>query len=124
MGWRGVHIKRTCRARSSGIISYTAEAARPLRRKPLIVHRHTTLYRICKRRFKGNYYRCLIVHRHTTLYRILGLTFICSTLLLMTLSAVPAWPSAIRVALFLLSFFPLILSLSYFHLGNQEGSGY
>ncbi len=111
-------------ARSSGIISCTAETARSLRRKLLIVHRHTTLSRICKRRFKGNYYRCLIVHRHTTLYRILGLTFLCSTLLLMALSAVPAWPSATRVALFLLSFFPLILSLSYFYLGNQEERGY
>jgi hypothetical protein len=65
-----------------------------------------------------------MVHRHPTLYRILGLVFLCSTLVLMFLSATPAWPSATRTALFLFSFFPLILSLSYFHLGNQEERGY
>ena len=87
-------------ARSSRIISCTAETARPLSRK------------------------LLMVHRHPTLYRILGLVFLCSTLVLMLLGAAPAWPSATRAALFLLSVFPLILSLSYFHLGNQEERGY
>ncbi len=42
----------------------------------------------------------------------------------MLLSAASAWPSATRAALFLLSFFLLILSLSYFYLGNQEEKGY
>ncbi len=65
-----------------------------------------------------------MVHRHPTLYRILGLVFLCSTLVLMFLSAAPDWPAATRAALFLLSVFPLILSLSYFHLGNQEERGY
>ncbi len=82
------------------IISCTAEAAGPLRRK------------------------LLMVHRHPTLYRILGLVFLCSTLVLMVLSAAAAWPPATRAALFVLSVFPLILSLSYFHLGNQEERGY
>jgi hypothetical protein len=59
-----------------------------------------------------------MVHRHPTLYRILGLVFLCSTLVLMFLSTAPDWPSATRAALFMLSFFPLMLSLSYFHLGN------
>ncbi len=87
-------------ARNIRIISRVAKAARPLRRK------------------------LLMVHRHPTLYRILGLAFLCSTLVLMLLGASPAWSSATRAALFLLSFFPLILSLSYFHLGNQEERGY
>lgn len=65
-----------------------------------------------------------MVHRHPTLYRILGLVFLCITLVLMFMSASPAWPSSARVALFMLSFFPLMLSLSYFHLGNQEESGF
>lgn len=65
-----------------------------------------------------------MVHRHPTLYRILGLIFLCITLVLMFLSAAPAWPSSAHVALFLLSIFPLMLSLSYFHLGNQEERGY
>jgi hypothetical protein len=65
-----------------------------------------------------------MVHRHPILYRILCLIFLCSTLVLMVLSAAPAWPSATRAALLLLSVFPLILSLSYFHLGNQEERGY
>ena len=82
------------------IISCTAEAARSLRRK------------------------LLMVHCHPTLCRILGLVFLCCTLVLMVLSAAPAWPSETRAALFLLSLFPLILSLSYFHLGNQEERGY
>ncbi len=65
-----------------------------------------------------------LMHRHQTLYQILGLLFLCSTLVLMFLSAALAWPSATRAALFLLSFFLLILSLSYFYLGNQEEKGY
>ncbi len=65
-----------------------------------------------------------MVHRHPTLYRILGLVFLCSALVLMFLSASLVWPSATRAALFLLSVFPLMLSLSYFHLGNQEERGY
>ncbi len=64
------------------------------------------------------------VRRHPTLYRTLGLVFFCITLVLMLLSAAPAWPSATQAALFILSFFPLILSLSYFHLSNQEERGY
>jgi len=100
VGWRDILIKRTCRARCSRIISCTASLARPLRRK------------------------LALVHRHPTLYRILGLVFLCSTLVLVFLCAAPAWPSATRAALFLLSVFPLILSLSYFRLGNQEERGY
>jgi hypothetical protein len=65
-----------------------------------------------------------MVHCHPTLYRILGLVFLCSTLVLLFLSAAPSWPSATRAALLLLNTFPLILSLSYFHLGNQEERGY
>lgn len=53
-----------------------------------------------------------MVHRHPTLYRILGLIFLFCTLVLMVLGAAPAWPSATRAALLLLSVFPLILSLS------------
>ncbi len=69
-------------------------------------------------------YQKHLTHCHQTLYQILGLAFLCSTLVLMFLSAAIAWPSATRAALFLLSFFPLILSLSYFYLGNQEEKGY
>lgn len=65
-----------------------------------------------------------MVHRHPTLYRILGLIFLFCTLVLMVLGAIPSWPLATRAALLLLSVFPLILSLSYFHLGNQEERGY
>ena len=65
-----------------------------------------------------------MVHRHPALYRILGLFFLGSTLVLMVLSATLSWPSATRAALLLLSVFPMILSLSYFHLGNQEERGY
>ena len=65
-----------------------------------------------------------MVHCHPTLYRILGLVFLCSTLVLISLSAAPAWPSATRAVLFILSAFPLMLSLSFFHLGNQEERGY
>ncbi len=68
--------------------------------------------------------KLLMVHRHPTLYRILGLIFLCCTLVLMVLSATLSWPSATRAALLLLSVFPMILSLSYFHLGNQEERGY
>jgi hypothetical protein len=82
------------------IVSCPVEAALPLRR------------------------RLLMVRRHPTLYRILGLAFLCITLVLMLLSAAPARSSATQAALFILSFFPLILSLSYFHLGNQEERGY
>lgn len=94
---------QTTRSRWDGGVSTAsahAEAAGPLRRK------------------------LLMVHRHPTLYRILGLVFLCSTLVLMVLSAAAAWPLATRAALFVLSVFPLILSLSYFHLGNQEERGY
>jgi hypothetical protein len=91
------HVQKT---RSSRSVSYAAETARPLRRKHAMVHRHPTLYWI------------------------LGLVFLCSTLVLLFLSAAPAWPSATRAALLLLSAFPLILSLSYFYLGNQEERGY
>jgi hypothetical protein len=65
-----------------------------------------------------------MVHRHPTLYRILGLVFLCSTLVILLLSTASAWPSAARTALFLFSFFPLVLSLTYFHLGQQEERGY
>lgn len=65
-----------------------------------------------------------MVHRHPTLYRILGLVFLVCTLVLMFLSATPFWSSATRGTFLLLSVFPLILSLCYFHLGNQEERGY
>jgi hypothetical protein len=65
-----------------------------------------------------------MVHRHPTLYRILGLVFLCSTMALMFLSASPAWPSPTRAALFTLSVFFLVVSLSYFHLGTQEERGF
>ncbi len=65
-----------------------------------------------------------MVHCHPTLYRILGLVFLCIALVLMFMSASSAWPSSARVALFILNFFPLMLSLSYFHLSNQEERGY
>lgn len=65
-----------------------------------------------------------MVHRHAILYRILGLVFLVCTLLLMFLSVTPSWPSATRGTLLLLSVFLLILSLCYFHLGNQEERGY
>lgn len=65
-----------------------------------------------------------MVRRHPILYRTLGIVFFCIMLVLLLLSAVSTWPSATRVALLLLSVFPLILLLSYFHLGNQEERGY
>jgi hypothetical protein len=37
-----------------------------------------------------------MVHRHPTLHRILGLVFLCITVVLMFMSASPAWPSARR----------------------------
>lgn len=65
-----------------------------------------------------------MVHRHPALYRILGLVFLVCTLVLIFLGAIPSWPPATRGALLLLSVFPLILSLSYFHLATQEERGY
>jgi len=65
-----------------------------------------------------------MVHRHPTLYRILALIFLCIMLVLIVMSASPAWPSSTRAALFMLSLFPLMLSLSYFHLSNQEERGF
>ncbi len=68
--------------------------------------------------------KLLMVHRHPTLYTILALGFLCITILLMFLGVDPVWPGSIRAGLFILSLFSLMLSLSYFHLGNQEESGY
>jgi predicted membrane channel-forming protein YqfA (hemolysin III family) len=64
------------------------------------------------------------VHRHPTLYRMLALIFLCIMLVLISMSASPAWPVSTRATLFMLSLFSLMLSLSYFHLGNQEDRGY
>jgi len=65
-----------------------------------------------------------MVHRHPTLYRILGLVFLGITMVLMIMSASPSWSSSTCAALFILSFFPLMLSFSYFHLGTQEERGF
>jgi predicted membrane channel-forming protein YqfA (hemolysin III family) len=65
-----------------------------------------------------------MVYRHPTLYRILALVFLCIMLVLIFMSAYPAWPVSTRATLFMLSLFSLMLSLSYFHLGNQEDRGY
>lgn len=65
-----------------------------------------------------------MVHRHPTLYRILGLVFLGIMMVLVFMSVASPWPSSIRAALFILSFFSLLLSLSYFHLSTQEERGF
>lgn len=61
-----------------------------------------------------------MVHRHPILYRLLGLIFLSITLVLVCLGIVAPWFSPARVALFTLSFFSLLLTLSYFELAIQE----
>jgi hypothetical protein len=65
-----------------------------------------------------------VVHRHPTLYRILGLVFFGITLVLIFLGVALDWPASTRPALFILSFFSLLLTLVYFHLGTQEERGF
>lgn len=65
-----------------------------------------------------------MVHRHPTLYRLLGLVFLGITLILLFLGVALDWPASTRPALFILSLFPLLLALVYFHLGTQEERGF
>lgn len=65
-----------------------------------------------------------MVHRHPRLYSILALIFLCMTIGLMLMAASSTWPLSTRAGLLILSFFPLILSLSYFLLRNYEERGY
>lgn len=65
-----------------------------------------------------------MVHRHTVLYGTLGLAFLIITAVLLFTSVVPAWPASTSTALFILSLFSLLLSLSYFHLSTQEERGF
>ena len=68
--------------------------------------------------------RFLMVFSHPTLYRILGLIFLGIILILVFMGVASNWPSPTRVALFILSFFPLLLAFSYFYLGTQEERGF
>ena len=63
-----------------------------------------------------------MVHRHSTLYRILGLIFLGVTLVLVFIGVTLNWPSSTRPPLFILSLFPLLLALVYFHLGTRGAS--
>ncbi|EFH86623.1 hypothetical protein [Ktedonobacter racemifer] len=65
-----------------------------------------------------------MVHRHPMLYRILGLVFLGITLVLIFIGVALDWSSSTRTAVFILSFFPLLLALVYFHLGTQEERGF
>lgn len=65
-----------------------------------------------------------MVHRHPMLYRIVGLVFLGIALVLIFMGVTVAWPSSTCTALLILSFFPLLLALVYFHLGAQEEQGF
>lgn len=64
-----------------------------------------------------------MVHRHLTLYRMLSLSFFGITLLLISLSLSTLCSPPIRFALFALSLFSFVLTLSYASLGTQEERG-
>jgi hypothetical protein len=65
-----------------------------------------------------------MVHPHPTLYRVLGLVFLAITLVLIFIGVALNWPLATRTALFIFSFFPLLLALVYVYLGIQEERGF
>ncbi|GCE07939.1 hypothetical protein [Dictyobacter aurantiacus] len=60
-----------------------------------------------------------MVHRHPTLYRTVGLVFFGITVALISIGVALDWPASTRTALFILSFFPLLLALMYVHLGTE-----
>jgi hypothetical protein len=64
-----------------------------------------------------------VVRRHPMLYQMLSLSFFGITLLLISLGLSILWPPAIRFALFALSLFSFVLTLSYASLGAQEEHG-
>lgn len=61
-----------------------------------------------------------MVHRHPILYRTLALICFCLTLALVFMGVVPAWPSATRNALLVISAFPLVIFFIYVHMSNHE----
>jgi hypothetical protein len=65
-----------------------------------------------------------MVYSHPALYRILALVWFCITLALLYLGIASSWPPTTRVALLVISAFPLLLALIYMQLSHHEEGGF